>query len=751
MFNELRQHLRKLGLELALFIEDITAFTGIDEGLLDVLITQHTGEGNSAYCRLTSVIGVTDTYFSDYMPDNFKQRATHQLTLSSSSARGRSDLMQDETFRAEFAARYMNAIRIERDSLDQWVRSGASMNSMPIACDQCPFRVPCFTAFGFVEITDAGENLQIGVYPFNRRSLDTLYRGLRESYSRTPRTYLFDLLGYILQSHSGKIESGDFPPPETELTPAVQPPSFNPATHRQIVEKQGGAAANRLISLLLYWGDRSATRIGENLGALPETVFRAFNMKVIEGASGEVIGVTIPRAGENLKPAPPISSDETDRYTRLIDIWMASGKLSGYDRFAEWMADLVRSFIDWQAHGVSLDQVKEYITQGRFEIEGQTGVSQRRHRLFFERTSELRYVLQALADLNTKSEGLSPAQFGEHLTTLSAWIRSEEERIVGFVREPSGLIPPPDYLFNILVRNAVLLACLSGELKPTDDLLDLYHQVISSCAANQKWEDRIASVKDTYPAAWRTIMREVNSQDAVTLCRKALLQLLNRPQGRSEAVRYVDASHMLGILNEFCAADWAMPELTFVPETTDPTWSAALSVYRVLQKNFPVAVEACYTELRSLHTEMTAAVGEETPSQMIELMSNALERLRTVGISYSPRLDEPFDKDRNPSRWTSESFDLLLTSAASALEHETLRERAVYTGRNWVADVSLLRDRMAILRLFEQDMRKKTELLTTKIAELSRKTDAAQSYQSAIDYFEDAITLLDDIARGHND
>jgi len=750
MFNDLRRHLRDLGIELALFIEDITAFTGIDEGLLDVLITQHTGEGNTAYCRMTSVIGVTDSYFSDYMPDNFKQRATHQLTLSSNTALGSSDLMQDETVRVEFAARYLNAIRSDKDTLKQWVRAGASATALPVICDSCPFQETCFNAFGFINITDKGEPLRVGLYPFNRQSISTLYRGLRDSYPRTPRTYLFDILGYVLQSHSARIESGDFPPPEDELAPAVQIPSFNPPTHRQIVEKQGGAAASRLMTLLLYWGDRSANRIGGNLGSLSENVFRAFSIKVIEGAIAETIETKPAPVTESTPTNPPVTTTETNRDTRLIDAWMTTGKLSGYDRFAEWMADLVRSFIDWQAHGISLEQVKEYITQGRFEIDGQTGKSQRTHRLFFARTPELRYVLQALADLNN-GENLSQAQYGEHLATLSTWLRSEEERIVAFVREPSGLNPSADYLTQILVRNVVLLACLSGELNPTDDLLNLYHQVIESCADKHKWEDRVAATKDIYPPEWRSLMRDVNNQSNVSICRRSLLQLLNRPQGRSDAVRYVDAAQVLRILDDFAAADWALPELSLVPDTTDPTWSAALAVYGALRKSFALAVTACYNDLDSYHAEMTSAFAETTPNQMLDSMQNALQGLRTVGITYSARLDEPFNKDIGSTRWTPESFDWVLSQTGSALQTATLQGRALYAGASWRTDITFLRDRVQILRLCEQEMGKKAELLTKKVDELKKKTEAAQGYQRAIEQFDQVIALLDEATRDDHD
>jgi len=91
----LRRQLRIEGRELALFIEDITALTGIDEGLIEALINDHRGEGGGGLCRLTSITGVTDTFYSDRLPDNIKQRVTHRLTLNAGQGRQESDLLRD--------------------------------------------------------------------------------------------------------------------------------------------------------------------------------------------------------------------------------------------------------------------------------------------------------------------------------------------------------------------------------------------------------------------------------------------------------------------------------------------------------------------------------------------------------------------------------------------------------------------------------------------------------------------------------
>ena len=471
MFADLRRHLRTQGKSLALFIEDITAFTGIDEGLVEVLITQHTGEANAEYCRLTSIIGVTDGYYADRFPDNIRERITHVLTLNA-SGRPESDLMRDSEVRAEFAARYLNAMRLSQADLTTWADHGAQPDALPSACSECPFMDACHAGFESVRLASPGAPSQsVGLYPFNRSALDTLYGFLKQDISRTPRTFLNSILAYVMQSHGDKIGAGEFPPPAADLATDVDVPSFNPPAHERLVFDQGGAAARRLVTLFLVWGDRNvhqALRNGTQLvGGLPPPVFEAFRLPKIAG-SGFTEPAKVIEQRKTLDEDMSRSTSQVSKLTENIEAWANGGMLHMYDRFTDWLADLARSFIDWQSHGISQTQVREYVAGGRFAIEGQTrAMPTGRLHLQFARSTELRHVLQALADLNDSGVSPSPDQYGEHLATLSAWIRREEARIASFVREPTRLEPPPHYLTRVLLVDCVLLACLTGELSPS--------------------------------------------------------------------------------------------------------------------------------------------------------------------------------------------------------------------------------------------------------------------------------------------
>ena len=316
MLSDLRRAVRDEGKHLALFIEDITAFTGLDKGLIEALIAEHRGEQQASLCRLLSVVGITDGYYTDNFPDNIKDRVTHRFGLNEdrgTSERREAQLMRDPADRAELAARYLNAMRLPHNALTAWFDRGAQLDALPNACEACTMRSPCHGAFGTMPLDDVWNDEPtkrppIGLYPFNRKALDSLYDFLRDDRSRTQRTFLADIIAHVLQTHGDLIAAGEFPPAATELAAAINPPGLNPAAHERLIEEQGGAAAPRLRTLFLFWGDRNVTRIStetENrIGGLPPAVMTAFDLQQIDGVVGAVVPPTPAPTTTTPTPAP---------------------------------------------------------------------------------------------------------------------------------------------------------------------------------------------------------------------------------------------------------------------------------------------------------------------------------------------------------------------------------------------------------------------------------------------------------------
>ena len=127
VFEELRIELKRKEKNLTLLIEDITSFTGIDKALVEVLVTENTGtEYNEKFCRIFSIIGVTNAYYKDNFPDNLKDRVTGRILIES-------DLfLNTEDELSELTGRYINTINLDEEIINKCVKEGAYSDQLPI-------------------------------------------------------------------------------------------------------------------------------------------------------------------------------------------------------------------------------------------------------------------------------------------------------------------------------------------------------------------------------------------------------------------------------------------------------------------------------------------------------------------------------------------------------------------------------------------------------------------------------------------
>ncbi len=160
IFAELRRELKKQGKNLTIFIEDFTAFTGIDAELITVLAAPHGGE-NEDLCRVTSIIGITDAYYSQFR-GNFLNRVDYQINVTE-AAYGTSE------FLIEMTARYLNAIYCSPLRIEEWFKSeGAALEKLPLS-DFYP---------SYEWDTTLINGKKVTLYPFNNNSIVRLYNAL---------------------------------------------------------------------------------------------------------------------------------------------------------------------------------------------------------------------------------------------------------------------------------------------------------------------------------------------------------------------------------------------------------------------------------------------------------------------------------------------------------------------------------------------------------------------------------------------
>ena len=123
IFKEIRQELKRKGKNLILLVEDITSFTGVNQALLNALVTGHTGSNAvDKLCKLISVVGTTTQYYNQFR-DNYRDRITKQITIHDGIiGDNKSDLIQ-------FVAKYLNAISLSSDVLDEWAKADKDIDT----------------------------------------------------------------------------------------------------------------------------------------------------------------------------------------------------------------------------------------------------------------------------------------------------------------------------------------------------------------------------------------------------------------------------------------------------------------------------------------------------------------------------------------------------------------------------------------------------------------------------------------------
>lgn len=648
MFNEVRRELRKAGQSLALFIEDITAFTGIDAGIIDVIITEHRGESNKEFCKLTSVVGITDAYFTDNIPDNVQERISHLLTLNTSSGR-RATILEDKNSLIEFSARYLNAIRLDANTLEYWGSSGANLNEIPNVCTQCEYRETCHTAFGKVNISsdESSPKNEVGLYPFNETSLERMYISLIDTVSHTPRSLLRDIISYILQSHGDKVETGEFPPRDKNLAPRIKTLEFDPPEHRRIIEQQGKEDVDRLTSLLLFWGNRNVYQANLDgktfVGGLTHDVFQAFALPTMEGRVETGADTTlINDVSPGLSPSAPDIEEEIElpvpeskkeiAHINYITDWANGGALYKHNDFLKWMGQLFIHSIDWQSHGIAPTHVPSSgEASSYFAIEDQSS-QVTGNRLVFKRSPILRYALVALANLNNKDISISREQFSEYITALHIWIEAEENRIVAFLRdrtETENL--QQDTYSRILLQNSVLLSCLSGDVSADMSLLDMYNAIAQTCygeerALTEQWK---ATINNREPFTdWARLMQKIQAD--VGVVREETLQQFNSAQGDSTQIQFLKAGKIINLLKEFEDQEWELENIPNVPPSGagQRHWDSALELRSILKNDFFAVITSTLKDLIKTYDKVFNILGEDDPNVVIAQMRDLLQELQ---------------------------------------------------------------------------------------------------------------------------
>lgn len=448
MFIELRQELNKQGKNLTLFIEDFTGFTGIDTEMIVVLSTAHGGEYENL-CRVTSIIGLTDSFYYNHFADNLEDRVTYQVHITKRA-------FGDIDFLTNMAGRYLNAIYCDKRILDEWYANGSPANEIPIA----DFQPPC--AWESVEMVT---NRNATLYPFNKKAIQALYNEIANEVTKpaTPRRFLQEVLKVQMKDYFDGKQYGDwvFPNPRTNKNAML------PSQTLESLKKHNITSNNPRISAVLnLWGNKTAAVLSDNdgvqIGGVPREFFddigiNQFDDIVSGDAASRPADPPVDEPVQTLPPKVTISPDEKrrieqrEKFIEDIANWHIDKKELMYDAdYRKWLADTIFDLIDWDAVDVPVALAKDRIKQENIYIENQSHDQSSKTLLKLDESDETKTVLEALVYSRFNSSKsvdwtFDGAQF--YLVNLIAWIEKNKPSIVNAVR--TGL--DSRTIFNIML------------------------------------------------------------------------------------------------------------------------------------------------------------------------------------------------------------------------------------------------------------------------------------------------------------
>lgn len=356
VFMEIRKELYRLGKHLTLFIEDITSFTGVDNALLNALIEDH---NDRDLCRLSSIVGGTNAYINDCFRQNYRDRVTQYVYIP--------DDVFEENGIFEFVGRYLNAMSLPTEVISQWVSTKALPGEYPV------HEVTNGKDWEYVQIP---YGKQLCLYPFSKNSIRYLYKNELTRGHQTPRYIIRDIIEPVVSDLL--CNADNFPSIKYSLVNINT--TLNFMVHNQVKDKK---QADRVFRFMSIWGNNEAKQFTHEsvtyIAGLPTFVYEELGLPIINLQETVVTPDPIPESvpepvleavpSSGLGPAVPQDKQKKldDANVKLTQ-WAnglpinltTTGGAEGTIRTArEDVGEFLLSAINWQAEGVSLDNVSK--------------------------------------------------------------------------------------------------------------------------------------------------------------------------------------------------------------------------------------------------------------------------------------------------------------------------------------------------------------------------------------------------------
>ncbi len=477
-----RVHTRGAERRIVLMIEDVSAFTGIDRGLIEAVLSERNAS-EPEMAPLLAIVGLTSQYFDNEFTGQSaaRQRMTHVISIA-----GGASLESDP---AGFAARYLNAVRFASDA----DFASKAIGIVPSACSNCPAQEACHRDFGAWGSFEG--KVGFGLYPFNPRMLKAAFVALRDPVAagdaqRTPRTFKW-LLGALLNEDE---ERG--PSALSALLRRQEPmhsPELSMATG-QAAEALAPEAAEELAALSRWWGDGRL-----DTGALPRTVYEHFTLPA---PRSEQTRSPLPSQPEPDRPGPPApeppaapeppfqqpqpeppvrpqprpSVSPINTHREWLRAWLRQSQpLQGQDRWRKAAHKLLAAGAPWKSYELPEGDDRLF-PEAAVAIDGQM-IETLPHAIKLPRAQDVHDALAAAAEI----ESSRPDDDGLQARAFFRFIQRRGPEVAKQIR---GLVPtaggsPWDPALSAL-QLLILDALLSRRAALSDGLPGLLHAAFAS-------------------------------------------------------------------------------------------------------------------------------------------------------------------------------------------------------------------------------------------------------------------------------
>lgn len=541
VFLEIRKELKRQGKSLTLLIEDITAFTGVNVALLNVLSLENTGMYGDI-CRLSSIVGTTTAYFEDVFPANYRERVSCYMRISDEAFGADKDSL------CEFVGKYLNTMSLQTSVLENWLDRGSQQDDYPVHID--------VEGKNWEHLT-LKNGKQVNLFPFTRTAVIKLFSLLPER-QQTPRYLLRDIVERGVRNYlAGPELFPGFTIERSENYP------WNPVEHRgRLLQFAKDSEFDRMDIFIRIWGngnlfsdiDSTGKRF---LGGIPEHAFDDFKMTRISGIER---GISFTEAikpetkfpdsrqvsveSKQTKPEANPAQIAFQLGIQTIYRWIQGGTLN-FDstkkdakmmqQTRDEMNRYLYNAINWQIEGISVDNISKYTSKEFIGFERQNKKVDR-SLILLTANSETQEVLEAFLAFVTLGEGKTWDFEGGpwRQFQVQLWFEKIKPQIIEKVRTFNGYTV--DYQ-ECAIAAEMLREILAGQYKGS---------TVEGMTEKLLWETPIQTISDTssHCKEWMSLMSSVN--DTAQVVRDTILDYYNIVQGTGGRNKYLDRTRLNG-------------------------------------------------------------------------------------------------------------------------------------------------------------------------------------------------------------